>query len=133
MSRKKKTINIPGGEVVKRAVDAVVFAVVGRDEDPDARDPRRPLPNGTWAPPGKTETYRDLEDGCGSEARAASHRGRRRGRQVRARALGARRGAQQAGATHVDQAHVERDGAAGRAAPEPVASSGLEDGSWEAS
>jgi hypothetical protein len=52
----------PGGEVVKRAVDAVVFAVVGRDEDPDARDPRRPLPNGTWAPPGKTETYRDLED-----------------------------------------------------------------------
>jgi hypothetical protein len=44
-----------------------------------------------------------------------------------------RRGAQQAGATHVDQAHVERDGAAGRAAPEPVASSGLEDGSWEAS
>jgi hypothetical protein len=61
MSR-KKTINIPGGEAVKRAVDRVVSAIVSRGEDPDARDPRRPLPNGTWAPPGPTIQIRDLDD-----------------------------------------------------------------------
>jgi len=63
MSR-RKTITTPAGEALKR-VGELVFSIVRHGEsadDPDARDPRRLLPNGTRALRGPAVQIRDLDD-----------------------------------------------------------------------
>jgi hypothetical protein len=66
--RKGTWPKIEPAEQVKRAAEAVLAVMphpFGRGDpadDRDARDPRRPLPNGTWAPRGPTIQIRDLDD-----------------------------------------------------------------------
>lgn len=53
-----------GAVQAKRLVEPF-FMFLDRDVDKDARDPRRPLPNGTWAPPGPMIQVRDLDERLG--------------------------------------------------------------------
>jgi len=62
MARKKKTIQIPTVEQVKRVLGVPLVFFTNRGEgDRDERDTSKLL-HGYRAPPGRTQTFRDLDD-----------------------------------------------------------------------
>lgn len=59
---RRKTIMIPDVEAVKGKASALFHYFIRHGEDKDARDPRRELMPGVWAPPGRPESFESLED-----------------------------------------------------------------------